>query len=224
MKTIIMIIGLLLCGQVYPADILETMTDYRHAVRNDLDVDTASADYMSDTRLDQIIRGAIVDIMPRLRVRSEDTILTTRNTFRYALDTTCLSVVGVEWKKVDSLKSMVFVKRGKWYEQEHRTTSGTFDPYKRRPSFWDSDDDYLYLGPTPSINNDTLLIQYIRKVPSIATVTDLSIIPQVYRPAIQAWATYKVAMIKGDARVDVFLRDLEMIINWAYAIQIRGRS
>ncbi len=224
MKRVIFLLVFALVVSVQGADYLETITDYRYAVRRDLNVDSASTAYLSDTALNQIIRGAIVTIMPIIRGdKSEDTILTTRNTMRYALDSTCVSVTDVEWRKTDSGKSLNFVKRGKWYEQEHRSTSGTLDPYKRRPSFWDSDDDYLYVSPTPSINNDTLLIRYIRKVPSIATASSLSMIPQAYRPAILAWASYVTARTKQRVDRDIFLRDFIMVAkNVNNALNQRG--
>ena len=224
MKKLIILLVSVLGFNVYAADYLGTITDYRYAVRRDLNVDSASTAYLSDTALNQIIRGAIVTIMPVIQGdKSEDTILTTRNTMRYALDSTCLSVTDVEWRKTDSGKGLNFVKRGQWYEQKHRTTSNTFDPYKRRPSFWDSDDDYLYVSPTPSINNDTLLIQYIRKVPSIATASSLSMIPQAYRPAVLAWASYVAARTKQRADKDIFLRDFIMVAkNVNNALNQRG--
>lgn len=185
---------LLFATPLSASDFLGTFKQYRNHIKRKLHIDTSNVSILADTTLNEFIREAVITNMPLTqadKVKLVDTTIGRQNA--YALDTTLLSVDAVLWNKYDSVKAISYKPMSLWYIELRDGTSGKIGGYDKRPSFYDYDDDNLYLYPTPNITGDTIEIYGWRKVPDIAAHDSLGVIPQAYRPVIAWWATYLAA-------------------------------
>jgi len=203
MKRLLLIILLLVvCSSVQAArGHLDSLRNYEVQVKIYLNVDTTNTTYITTGALDHLIREAIITNMVLMRgdKTTDASKVTTALQNTYALDTLMSGVSGVSWVKNDSVKSLLYVPREKWYEMEHKITVGQEDNYQRRPSYYDYDDDNVYLFPVPHIAGDTIEIagwQRIGRLPGAVaddTTSALIAIPQKYRAVIARYAAWLVA-------------------------------
>jgi hypothetical protein len=212
-RLIILLVSVLGFSSAQAGDLLDSLSAYRYQMRRHLGVDTASTGYISDENANQFVREAIVTLMPVIRAdKIDDTITTSYRQTDYSLDSTFLGVISVEWRKMDTIKALQYVPRGKWYDLKHNATQGGKNPYLKRPSFFDYDDDYLYVFPVPTTTvADTIIVHGWRKLPSVMAASDLTAIPQAYRVPILHWAVYLVARAKQKPDVDRFFRDFMFV-------------
>jgi len=208
------IVLMLLPCLVHAGGFLGTIENYRDQIKRRLNVKTSSTAFISDTVANQFIREAVVTMMPAIRAdKTVWTITTTYKQNAYSLDSTVLGISSVEWSKNDSVKSFVPVPRAKFYEMEHRETAGQKNGYDRRPSYYDYIDDQIFVYPPPTVVGDTIKIVGWQKVVNIDTATDLSAIPQVYRPAILTYSIYLIAR-RGERRdAEMFYRDYTNVVH-----------
>lgn len=217
MKRLIPLLAMLfICGSVSAADdILDSLIDYEVQVKMYLDVDTTNTTYITTGVLDHFIREAIITTMPMIRGdKSSWTFITTYRQSTYSLDSTFLGVTSVEWSKNDSIKSLIYVPKGVWYQQEHRSVLGQEDQYMKRPSFFDHTDAQIHLYPVPIITGDTIRIYGWQKMGNIADTAVFSGIVQAYRIPVLRCAAWLVAMSKQHPNADRFKA------NWLESMQM----
>lgn len=194
---------------------LDSLRHYQRDMRRHLNVDTASSNYCTDAVAGTLIRESIMTLLPV--IRGKKTTWSTATTYRqgtYSLDSAALGIAAVVWSLNDSLKSLVYVPKSKWYEMNHKSTSEKQD-YLKRPSYYDYDDDNLYVFPVPTKAGDTLRISGWQHVAGLGAATDLSSIPQAYRPVILSYAVYLFARGKSKQNAEMFYRDLQFTITLA---------
>ena len=190
-----------------PADFVDGLSEYRAQVKAQLGVSESSSEYVSDSVLNRLIRGAIVKVMPIVKANKEQfTIVTTANTGGYNLDSTVVGVLDVGWRKNDTLKSFLYAPKSKWYEFEVKTALGK-DGYEKRPSYYEYIDGRLFLYPIPVISGDTIVVDAYTKLENISTASSLSGIPSYYRTAILDYVAYMVAMSKQHPLTDVYYKN-----------------
>ena len=219
-KSLLCICSLLLIAtSIQAADYLEDYSSIRKGVRRLLGADSVTNTYCTDVELNTFIRQAVVDI-PNVAqaIKGLDTVITTRFKSTYALDSTTLGIRDVAWIKDGYYKTMVRVPKAQFYNQPHKDTRfiGPDDAnyeYLTRPSYYDFDDDYLYLSPPPKNSGDTIEIAIWKKMASVASDTTLSEIDQRYRTSLLYHTAFLAANSRGDARADRF---------WQLYVQFRN--
>ena len=189
-----LLICLVLLASTASAGFLGSFSGYRTQIKNKLNIAVAATSPLSDSVLNDFVREAVVTnvpLMQGIKVKVIDTLVKRQNA--YTLDSTLLYVKSVVWNKYDSVKSLLYLPQELWYSKEVKTTSGKKE-YDRIPSYYDYDDTYLYLYPSPSVvENDTLEIRGVRRMGSISTLDSLVLIPEVYQTPILLYATYLAA-------------------------------
>lgn len=205
-----LVILLLLTSTSQSADILETFKNYRHNIRRCFDVDTSDVGFVSDSTLNEFIRISVITISPTIKATKKifvDTTVFRRKT--YSLDSTIVGIDNVFWEKGDSIKSLTYTPVDQWQAALGDLIKflAEGEELERRPFLYDYTDDELLLYPTPIIGGDTIKIMAWRKIPSIAAVDSLAIIPQNYRSAILHYACYMVARAKQHSLKNDFKDD-----------------
>lgn len=185
------------------AQILNTFTEVIKQARNDLNVDTADTDYLPAREGNARIRSGM-SLVNRLLGdnRTNTAVVTAVNTYKYGLpdsltgtpDTVVLahsSITSVQWISADSNKTLIYVPRNLWSEQEHKQTKGQIN-WLAHPSNYDFYDDTIYLNPIPSMV-DTIYVTTIDNIYGLDTVTTLAKIHEDYRDAILKRVVYLTA-------------------------------
>lgn len=231
MKRLLLIMAMLvLCGSVRAATVtgiyLDSLRNYRVQVLIYLNIDTTNTTYVTTGALDHLIREAIVTNM--VLMRCDKTIdSTTVTKFRqntYALDSLMLGVSSVEWSKNDSVKALMYVPRSHWYEMEDRSTVGQKN-FAERPSYYDYDDDRVYLFPTPTVVGDTIMITGWQGIGTIDTISAFSSIPQKYRAPIARCAAWLVVKAKQHPLTETYKKDyMELLATINAALNSRGQG
>lgn len=212
-KRIVLILTtfVLLSATAQSADLLDKFRDYRYAIKQALGLDTASTMY-ADTTLNQNIRLSVLHVTPITQYRQKEfSIPTTYKQNRYTLDTLVSGIISVEWKKIDSVKSLVYIPRFSWYQMPKKQTTTEDTPYDRRPDYYDYTDSLLFLYPVPIIVGDTIRILAWTKPIDLATDSlELTTIPIEYRDAVLKYATYMTAKSRQHPLTElVYKRDYD---------------
>lgn len=228
MKRLLLVLLLLVVGSSAQAfDYLDSLRNYEVQVKVYLNVDTTNTTYITTGALDHLIHEAIVTNMVFMRgdKTTDATNVTSYRQNTYALDSLMSGVTGISWVKNDTVKSLLFVPQSRWYEMEHRQTVGQKDAFLKRPSYYDYDDDNVYLFPVPSVVGDTIEIAGFQRVPDISTATDLGAIPQKYRTVIARCAAWLVAKAKQHPLAETYKQSyIEALAAVNSALNTRGYS
>lgn len=204
----ITLIALLIASSVLSAEYLSTFSAVRSEVKSALNI--SGTTYVSDSTLNGFIREAIVTTNPTLRGNKTVTSFVTsyyQNT--YSIDTLLIDILSVEWSYNDSVKSLVYVPRSKWYEQAHKETKDK-SGYEKRPSFFDFTDDQIFLYPTPTKTGDTIRVLGVSRITGMDTLSSLATVPEEYRPAILKYVIWKVASSKQHPLSDRYYNEYVM--------------
>lgn len=196
MRYLLIFLIVLLPLTAVAGDLFKEFLDIRAFIRSELSYEGSSDGPKSDTLLNTYIRVAIVVVNPLIEAKTTRVAkLITRGTSGYVLDST-VNVVSalIKIPSTDSIKSLVYSPRELWSEQEHSSTdrSKTIN-WQSRPSFFHYTDSSIVLFPTPSINDDSLIIITVQRQPDIDTLASLTQYPRKYRVAMVMYATYMVA-------------------------------
>ncbi len=213
-----LILALLLPSNILAADYLSTNATVMIYVRSALGVAQTNTTYITDTTGALWIRDGIAEVEPLLKtIKSVDSFVTTYKQGVYSLATDVIGVTGVVWSKNDSLKSLVFMPKEKWYEvvpkedQENQDKDG-FDV---RPGYYDVDDDRIYLYPPPLNTGDTIKV-FSWKSNNIGDAFDttqtLATMPQEYRKAVLKYVIWQAGQARQDIRTEIFKRDYDEML------------
>ena len=215
---ILMLVPVLLWSTAQSADLLETYKDYRFMMRQLLGTDTTDKDYLSDTLANQMTRLSVSVVLPA--TRAIKTVLWDTTEFKkdaYTLDTTVTGIIAVQWRHNDTLKSLVHTPMEQW-NQLLIKRAGDASPNAssdRRPFVYDYIDGTVFIHPIPIEIGDSLRIIAWRRVPSIAAVDSLSLIPQQYRHPIVLYAAWQIARARqhGGAKAlhEAFIEAMAMV-------------
>ena len=207
----------------YSADYAGNFAGYRAQVKNAFDVSTSNSTWVTDTVLNDLIRQGIIAVSPIIQARKKTYVTTT--TYRvgtYNLDSAVVGVTDVYWSKNDSLKTLVYAPKEKWYQVE-TGLAGVGVGYNSRPSYYDWIDGKLFLYPVPARNGDTIKYEAYCKVSDISAKDSLLQIPQVYRTAVIDYVVYRVALSKQSPLLDAYYRNyVESIQNINNSLNSRG--
>jgi len=212
MKRFVLLAGLLLfAAPVFSADFLSDLGAYRDQIKRKLNLATTNTTILADTTLNDFVREAVVTTMPLIKgYKIADTIETVKKQFTYALDS-ILYIDAIVWREGYKIKSLMYLPREQWYEKYKKLTTGTDDEYLKRPSYYDYDDDYFYVYPTPSTAGDTLLVYGPARISAIS-VAAVSGIPQQYRPAVLLYATWLAAQAISNPLMGTFKAEYEAVV------------
>ena len=189
------------------ADILDSLTHYRTAIRMSLSFATTST-ALSDTLLNTMVRQAVVRVNNEIGgYQVSTTLLLTPLSFVYTFDST-IQPQEVIIKRYDTTKSLLYVPMAKWSEKEHRQTRGQTDPMLRRPSYYDFIHGSILVTPTPYFV-DTLLVIGTKKFPNVQTAQAFTQIPERYRDLILLDATWRVAKSRQHPLAAAFQQEYE---------------
>lgn len=216
MKRIVLIVStvVLFLSTAQSADLLDKYRDYRYAIKQALGIDTASTMY-ADTTLNQFIRLSQLHVSPLIRFRQKEfSVITTYKQNRYTLDTMITGIEVVEWKKIDSVKSLIYAPKNSWYQLPVKQSKDEPEAYARRPSYYDYTDSLIFLYPVPIEVGDTIRILAWVKLPNVASDSlALIAIPIEYRDAVLKYATYKTAQSRQHPLTEVvYKRDADEAI------------
>lgn len=196
-RTLLIFLTCLLCVSVQAGnDYLDSFTDYDTAVRQALGLDPAGTVYIDTASVHQFTRDGVILLTPVLKaVQTQKTVITVRGINVYTLDTLQVGITSVVWSKGDSVKGLVPVPQTEWYKQTHTSCIGQEDPFLKRPSFFDFDDNKLFIFPSPVVAGDTIRINGYLKVPATDTLGTLRIsdVKQRYRPVILSYVVWQAA-------------------------------
>lgn len=210
---VLLILALLAVSDAQAAELYSTITACRYKMRTLLGMDTASNNSLPDTVANGFIRDAVVHCAPGIRARQfTKKTVTTASVGQYAVDS-IIRLISVSTKFADTLKPMKFMPRQFWPEQEHQYTGGGQKSFLARPSFYDFDDDSVYVYPLPTAiagRTDSLFITGVVRFASIDTLTSLTRYPEKLRLTFVWYATYLYALAKRDARVTMYYQNYEM--------------
>lgn len=216
MKKIILLLLLFICPNTYSADFVDSFQEYRHQIKRKLGHDTSSTS-PADTTYNQMIREAVIKIMPIVQGRKESfSFVTTYRSDSYALDTTVSGVMSVYWSKNDSIKTLIKAPKESWYslKRDDESILANKEGYQSRPSYYDYVDGTLFLFPTPPRNGDTIRYDAYTKINSITALDSLSLIPQRYRIVILEYASYLMAQNLQHSLMNVFREDYNQSIQF----------
>lgn len=195
-RLIFLLLLLLPVGASAADELFNNMDDALIYMRQTLGYTTASSNALSDSAGRFFLRSGIVTINPIIRGDKVEWVFTlTYHQNAYAIDSNIIGVLSVEWKKLDSVKSLVYVPRAMWYNMEHQSSKGQRGRLAR-PSYYDYNEDYLYLYPVPTEKTgayDTIRVLGYRSVSDLDTVTSLTFMPEAYRVAVVKWAAWQAA-------------------------------
>lgn len=210
MKKIVFIcIVLLAVSSAQTAELYSTITACRWKMRLLVGLDTASSNALPDTVANGFIRDAIVHCAPEIRARQfKKKTVTVDGREQYAVDS-IIRIISVETKFSDTMKPMKFLPRQFWAEQAHQYTGGGQMSFLARPSFYDFDDDSVYVYPIPS-RTDSLFITGVVKFSSIDTLTSLTRYPEKLRLTFIWYAAYLWALAERDNRVTMYYQNYEI--------------
>lgn len=211
------------------SELYDSFGDMRSQIRRTLNYDTTSTTLVSNELLNSKIREGIVLLAPAVKYNRVVWKLTTQyRQSEYAIDSGLVDILRVWWSKNDSVKSLLYLPRERWLpmdtDQIHARTSG-YEGYQKRPSYYDFNDDYLYLFPVPTLKtsaSDTIKVEGYRITDDLDTVTVLSTIDEKYRTAILAYAVYEVAKSLQRGDVEVFYRDFQTALGLVQPVKPRG--
>jgi len=215
----LLLIGLLSISA--EAQILERFIDVTWDARNALNVDTANVTYLSGYEANVRIREAM-SLVNRMTAENRTNVLIpiAINTYKYGLpdsvtgtpDTVVLSrqsITSVQWIKADTIKTLNYVPRAGWYEQEHQWCKAK-EGMTGRPSHWDFYDDTLYIHPIPW-RVDTLYVTTIDNIYGLDTVTTLAAIKEDYRSAVLKYVVYETAKSRQHPLTALYKQDYERL-------------
>lgn len=210
MKRLILIVAQLLCmAGVASAIDLDNLLDYRHQMRRNLGLDTASTNALSDTSANEFVREAVMTVIPSGRyLREEFKFVTSYRDLDYSLDTSLVAVEAVVWTKNDSLKALTYAPMSAWVGADITNLVGE-NGYNRRPSRYDYIEGTIYLNPTPVVAGDTIRVVARTRVKNIAGAVDMSSIPQQFRWPILKCATWLAANARQDPRSVIFYQEYQ---------------
>lgn len=205
MKRLLFII-LILASVAYGADFLDNFTEYRNQAKRNLNLNIANTSFLSDSSWNQFIREGAIEVMAAAHgVKRVYTDSLLRGTNVYSLDSLITNVITVWWQKGDSIKALLPVPMAQWYQMEHKTCRGK-KGFDLRPSYYDNTEDKLFLFPTPFKNGDTIKIIASVKIPDIAALDSLDIIPEQYRTTVCDYVTWKAASSRGNFQSAIYER------------------
>jgi len=190
-----LLIIMLISATASGADVLETLSDYRFTIRQQLNLGTLPNDtnVIGDSVLNNIVRLSAVLIVPSIKGDVfETTFVTVRGVSRYRIDSLFVGLFHAEWAKNDSVKSFLYLPKQVWYEKDLMPLN-TKTGYEARPSYYDYVQDLVLLYPPPHIYDDTIRVMGWKRMAPIASDTLMTAIPQQYRPAVLARALYVAA-------------------------------
>lgn len=189
----LLICFMFLAGRAFGSDILESLADYRFTIRQQLNIPLSDTNQLNDSTLNNLVRLSAVLMVPSIKGDVfETTFVTVRGVSRYRVDSLFIGVFHAEWNKGDSIKSFLYLPKQLWYEKEV-TNLKAKQGYESRPSYYDYVQDLIFLYPPPHHYDDTIRVMGWKKVPPIATMNALTVIPVEYRPAVMSRALYMAA-------------------------------
>ena len=213
MKKLFFLLTLLLATSVLSADYADSFSEYRIQVKNALGVEITNSTWVSDTTMNDMIRQAVIAVGPIVRPKKEQfSFITTYMSGTYDLDSTVLGISDIYWRKNDSLKTFTYMPKQSWYQSEVRVLTGKTG-FEMQPTYYDFEDDKLFLFPIPINNGDTIVYDAFTKVIDVSASTDLSTIPQQYRTAILDYVCYRVAVLKQHPLTDIYYRNYQESIS-----------
>lgn len=214
MKKLLFVLLLLFTSSVSGADsYLDDFQHYRHKIRTALGMDTSSTAF-SDTTLNDLVRESIYHIIPttQFRVR-EFSFATTYKNGKYALDTSIMEIIAVEWFELDSIKTMIYAPRNIWYSLPLKLTSTEANPYPSRPSYYDNTDSLIFLYPLPIKAGDSVRILASTQLGDTA-INHPERIPIEFRNAVLKYTTYIAARSRSHPLTQIFWQEYqEAIVN-----------
>jgi hypothetical protein len=190
---------------VNAADFVLTLPDYRAQIKRRLNIDISNSVWMTDSVMNQLIREAIVTVLPTIEgVQTTKRFTTTPERMAYPIDSTVVSVYNVGWKAQDTVRWFQRIPMSRWSMLTNQNTYGGDDPYLERPAVYDLSDDSIFLFPIPTMSDDTILYMGTQKITNIATRDTINAIPQDKRIPILNYATYLVAVAKQHHMMDTY--------------------
>jgi len=191
------------------AEILATVASAMYRARADLNVDTTDTEYLPTIEATHRIREAVSLINHLLMDNRTNTAIPLAvNTYKYGLDS-LETITSVQFIRGDTIKTLSYVPRAQWYEMENQFSKG-LNGMLAHPSYWDYYDDTIYIFPVPS-RVDTLYATANDEIFGLDTLTLLSGIDEVYRPAIIKYVVYETAKIRQHPMTAIYKQDYERL-------------
>ena len=208
---ILLVFSLFACTASGADEFLDSLQDYRHDIMIALGADTNSSIF-DDSTLNDFVRHSVYHLIPVTRMRQKEfSFETTYKNNRYALDTSIMEIIAVEWFNLDSLKSIIYAPKSSWYRLPTKLTKNEPEAYSRRPSYYDFTDSLIFLYPVP-ILIDSIRILASTKPPDFFTQDTLEAIPIEYRDAVLKYATYLAARSRQHPLTQLFWREYQETI------------
>jgi hypothetical protein len=228
MKKLIALL-VLLSPALMASSMYETIGDMTIQIREKLGYTTGSSNALSDSTAANFIREGVLTVSPLTKGKVvAQSVVTTYRTQNYTLAATTIGIEWVAWSRNDSTKSLLYVPRELWYQQEHKTTMGKSD-FLKRPSYYDYSRDSvgmtLYLFPTPTLRDsvtDTIRVMTHQREDDLDTTTILTFLPEEHRAAVVKYATWKVAQARQHPLTEAFRQEYVEYIGIIRALD-RGR-
>lgn len=203
-----LVIVLVCLPAAHSADILEDFTGYSRMLRSLFNQSPTDADFISDTVAHDIIRLSVITLAPALQADKAVFWVTTTNAVgEYALDTSVIGILGVEFQSADTVWPIIYMPRNRWWT-ESANRSRLLSEGERRldriPYFFDYTDDTLLLFPDPIYTGDSIRITAYRKILSLAAADNLDAIEQEYRGPIVHYAAWMWARARQHPLVEQY--------------------
>jgi len=216
MRILLIALMVLIVSTAYGAeDYLDSLQEYSAVISQNLNISTTSKACPDSMKFRSVRSAAIVVAQAIYGNFMLDTVVATADDYDYALDS-LIKVKYVNFKSTDTVLPLIFTPMVEWRSLKIPRTLTGQSGVLAHPSYYDWDNGYLFLYPTPHAA-DTFIVYGFGKLANIISdstfVTDLEV---NYRPSLEALATALTALKlkmydEHTAWMTVFEREIALI-------------
>ena len=163
--------------------------------------DISNSTLVGDSAFNMFIRMAVCEVSDYLRGDESSEIITSvadQNT--YTLDSTIIGIWAVNMNWGDSTKALIHYPMDKWEELVSNKTLEGKSGYQARPTYYDYDQDNIYLYPTPVVNSDSIMVRHWKEVSGLGSLDSIPNVDMIYRTTIVRHVVWNIALARTDDR------------------------
>lgn len=174
-------------------DYLDSLQEYSAVISQNLNISTSSSSCPDSMKFRSVRSAAIVVAQAIYGNFVLDTVVATANDYDYGIDSV-LKIKYVTFKNTDTVLPLTYAPMVEWRNLKIKKTLSGQAGALAHPSFYDWDNGYLFLYPTPSVADTFIVYGYGKLINIIGDSTFVTNLEVNYRPALEACATSLTAL------------------------------